>query len=698
MALFSSYKTTNSKTAASLGGFGTTNSSDKKLQNGPRLNQQPTTSTNNNSPVNISNYNPWSNSPTQSNQSKTTLSPADSARSESFKNQQTPITSNTPSQTNYKSTYNSYNPSNYDQTDQMSKDFLLPEMNIAYPDGGLNNTQNFSPISQAAAAQPMTSPAVVSAPLINPYDDQLKALKSRIDQINSSLSGSLEPTDEEKEADRRLKEINSQLKNLAASEQLGIAQVMERPIALQFQTGQVENIKRNAAAQAATLEAQTTPLRDRLAQLQADRQGRFELGKYQLGNLQNEYQTLQEQAKPKTIEVDGNIIEYSPTTGQSRVVFSKPMVAGLDKPIEVSSGATLVDPRTGRVIYSSPGTTTGKVTDDISEFNLAKSQGFKGNFVDFKRELANLKEQGSSASSLPASYKEYQLSQTNPGYGQYLNQAKTAQVPASVKSDLIDMGTINKMAGEIKNLGESNNWSGVGFGTGTLSQIASKLGYGSQESQNLRNFIGNLNGTIAKLRGGTSFTDSEKKLLETYTPTINDSPNMIKSKIDSLQKFLNFKTQSINEIYGSNYNQNSKNDPLGLGFSEPLSTGLNGSIKTQVAQKYPTGVTGGQCGDFAHKLVQFPSVGDGKLQKFRSVDKFGVQANDWRQSPRVGDVLITDENPTYGHVAVVNEVLPNGTVRLSESNFRGKEKVSHDRVVSINSPKIYGAIRGQLKV
>ena len=73
MALFSSYKTTNSKTAASLGGFGTTNSSDKKLQNGPRLNQQPTTSTNNNSPVNISNYNPWSNSPTQSNQSKVCL-------------------------------------------------------------------------------------------------------------------------------------------------------------------------------------------------------------------------------------------------------------------------------------------------------------------------------------------------------------------------------------------------------------------------------------------------------------------------------------------------------------------------------------------------------------------------------------------------------------------------------------------------
>lgn len=134
------------------------------------------------------------------------------------------------------------------------------------------------------------------------------------------------------------------------------------------------------------------------------------------------------------------------------------------------------------------------------------------------------------------------------------------------------------------------------------------------------------------------------------------------------------------------------------GFSGPLSTGINGSTPlSSTYKKYPEGAEGGQCGVFAHKVVDFPPVGNSKAEKFASVDKFGIPAAEWQKNIHIGDVLITNESSKYGHVAVVNKINPDGTVRLTESNFKGKETVSHDRTLPANSPKIYGAIRGTLK-
>lgn len=117
-----------------------------------------------------------------------------------------------------------------------------------------------------------------------------------------------------------------------------------------------------------------------------------------------------------------------------------------------------------------------------------------------------------------------------------------------------------------------------------------------------------------------------------------------------------------------------------------------------VARKYPEGYNGGQCGDFAHKIVEFPSVGDSKAEKIKSIQKYGIPASQWRRQARAGDVVITGENPTYGHVFVINEILPNGKARVTESNYKQSNKVSHDRIISLNDPIIYGAIRGQLKI
>lgn len=782
MALFSTYKSSNAKTAATLSkptssvglgaalagaagaslaagkssipGFSSaynTKFSSTYLPYGPRINAPKPSS-----PINIRSYNPWDTPITRALQSSIanakTSSPASSNNQSSYTNiGQAAVdaaqagaklaTQNIPepppppqpvSQPSYSRTP-IYTPEPSYQP-QVQEPLSTPESSALE----MNNlrefsTTDFAPPPAPATPQPVYNP--YSAPIFNPYDEQLKALKSRIDEINRGFEDSLKPSSEEQETDKKLKDINAQLQNIAASRELGVAQILERPIALQFQTGQIANLQRQATAQATALEAQTVPLRDQLARLQAERQNRSEINKYQLGNLQSEYQNLQEQFKPRTMEVDGNIIEYTPGTGQYRTIYSRPQPIEEFKPIQVSSGATLVDPRTGKVIYSSPvSAERDRVTDDIAEFNLARKDGYKGTFVDFKRDLANLKETG-SAPNLPAAYRTYQLSQEDPGFAHYLNKGTNGP---SASSGLTQSGLSSSQIKQIESSPEAKKLQSLkdlknklqayrevaaqpagfdiyGSRKATLDSLYADLKIAYKDAAGLGALTGPdltiLSEAIKPMSGisnlaGYLTSGGQKGVLNSIDQAVKAAQKAADTNYNTLlSKYRGYQSDPYIQNLGQGLITPSggRGDSLdsvldNLGFKQPLSMGLNGSIKAQAAQAFPTGTKGGQCGVFAHKLVQFPAVGDGKLDKFKSVNKFGVQANQWRQNPQVGDVLITDENPTYGHVAVVNEILPNGTVRLSESNFRGKETVSHDRVVSINSPKIYGAIRGKLKV
>ena len=96
---------------------------------------------------------------------------------------------------------------------------------------------------------------------------------------------------------------------------------------------------------------------------------------------------------------------------------------------------------------------------------------------------------------------------------------------------------------------------------------------------------------------------------------------------------------------------------------------------------------------FLHKVAEFPPIGDLKSQKFASVDKFGIPKSQVSAKARPGMILITDENKTYGHGAMINSISADGKyAKVTESNYKGVEKVSHDRVIALDSPRIYGAI------
>jgi len=122
---------------------------------------------------------------------------------------------------------------------------------------------------------------------------------------------------------------------------------------------------------------------------------------------------------------------------------------------------------------------------------------------------------------------------------------------------------------------------------------------------------------------------------------------------------------------------------FGSGFNQDLGTSLKGLKKE--------GSYGGQCTTFLHGLAEFPSIGDFKNEKFASVDKFGIKKENW--FPKNGDIIVTDESKKYGHTAMVTDILPNGDLVLTESNYKEPNKVSHNRKINYYSPSIYGAIR-----
>lgn len=128
------------------------------------------------------------------------------------------------------------------------------------------------------------------------------------------------------------------------------------------------------------------------------------------------------------------------------------------------------------------------------------------------------------------------------------------------------------------------------------------------------------------------------------------------------------------------------------------------SIQSKLASAIPAGTQytdpkDGECGYWSRKIVDYPSgTGDSLASKTNFVREKGMLKNDWiKVGPKVGDVIFTSDSPTYGHVAVVNAINPDGTITLSESNYKGHYTVSHDRKLSLNDPRIIGAVRGKLK-
>jgi hypothetical protein len=224
-----------------------------------------------------------------------------------------------------------------------------------------------------------------------------------------------------------------------------------------------------------------------------------------------------------------------------------------------------------------------------------------------------------------------------------------------------------------------------------------------QHDQAARNFIN----AVLRRESGAAISPEEFKNAEAqYLPVPGDDEVTINQKKANMNRVLDNFTNEAGPAWGQATTNDLFREFEGGGSEgadpkapagQPLSSSPSVNTKTlasAVLPKYPDGAKGGQCITFLHQIADFPSIGDGKKEKFASVDKFGIPKAQVPSQAKVGMILITDENPTYGHGAMINAISADGKyARVTESNYKSSEAVSHDRVVALNSPHIYGAIQ-----
>lgn len=93
-----------------------------------------------------------------------------------------------------------------------------------------------------------------------------------------------------------------------------------------------------------------------------------------------------------------------------------------------------------------------------------------------------------------------------------------------------------------------------------------------------------------------------------------------------------------------------------------------------------------------HQLAMFPPIGNPLSDKLTNFAKYGYLIAELECGPAVGDIILTNESKTYGHVAFVNSII-NGNLVLTESNYHLDEKVEHFRQIPRHSPAILAVIR-----
>lgn len=143
-------------------------------------------------------------------------------------------------------------------------------------------------------------------------------------------------------------------------------------------------------------------------------------------------------------------------------------------------------------------------------------------------------------------------------------QISDLKLSTGQKSDLVDIQTLEDQLNTLQGYASDGVLEGIGsLGQGALKSAAFTIfGTGSKEGADVRTLIGNLKGQIAKLRGGTSFTANEEKLLNSYVPGINESTESVLAKVRGLQDFLASKKNAIIKVGGGTTTSN--NDPLGI--------------------------------------------------------------------------------------------------------------------------------------
>ena len=194
--------------------------------------------------------------------------------------------------------------------------------------------QNPTPTTTGTPTEPPKTPSGESSapttPVVSP--ESQKAVETAEKAVTDGMKISPDELSTQEDIDRLIESTKKAYNN-----------IKDKPIPLEFITGQLASVERRAIELA-------EPLERKLARLQSARTSALETSKFALERADTARKS--EEEKAKGTEVGGAIVRLNPATGKYETVYEKPKEA--EKPITVSPGSTVIDPTTGKVIYSAP--------------------------------------------------------------------------------------------------------------------------------------------------------------------------------------------------------------------------------------------------------------------------------------------------------------------------------------------------------
>lgn len=127
-----------------------------------------------------------------------------------------------------------------------------------------------------------------------------------------------------------------------------------------------------------------------------------------------------------------------------------------------------------------------------------------------------------------------------------------AKLTGVQQEDLATMLTVEQLVKDVEAIATAHGGlPGVGPIEGRF--FPSARGSGGEVGERTRNLVGNIQGTIAKLRGGASFTPSEQAMLDRYTPTTTDTDAAIRTKLKTLTEFIQKKRENTLRVAAGEY-------------------------------------------------------------------------------------------------------------------------------------------------
>lgn len=200
------------------------------------------------------------------------------------------------------------------------------------------------------------------------YRAQMALQQQAMDAYNAAIA-------EQTPIQENINKLEADRAALEAGLSQGITDIHGNPISLESQTGQIRNIQEQAASKAQAINALLTPLTNQLSLAQT--KGSSLLQKLGLQRQQTiDWQNIYDKLAQPYLGADKQVKDYvnalatkyfdagiglndSAQTAAEKASKSPSYlaeVAAKTKPIEISPGATLYDPKTGKAIYTAPTT------------------------------------------------------------------------------------------------------------------------------------------------------------------------------------------------------------------------------------------------------------------------------------------------------------------------------------------------------